>query len=146
MRARGFTLVELVLVIVLMGILAAISLPMLMGGFNAFSQQRETSAIEREAMLALERIAREVRMSSNFALTASSVAFDRPEGDRVEISFGAEIEISAGTASVLARNLVGFDPPELIEEGDACYLRVAFTTEPNLPWRQLVYLRNVSSC
>jgi len=147
MKTGGFTMVELILVILLLGILSAVSLPMLMGGFNAFYQQRETAQIEREAMLALERIAREVRMSTNFTVGGSSIQFNRPEGDPVEISLsGNQVVLDSGSSSILARGVSSFSPEGPIEHEGACYLRVAFTTSPSLQWQQVVFLRNVSSC
>jgi prepilin-type N-terminal cleavage/methylation domain-containing protein len=140
---RGFTLIELILVVVLISILAAVSLPMLMAGFTAFSQQQETTAIEREAMLALERISREVRMSTDFQVNGG-LEFVRPGGQIVTISLNGDELVLEGT--VLARGVGSFNPQGPLEHEGACYLRVTFTTQPNLDWQQVVYLRNVSSC
>ena len=140
---RGFTLIELILVVVLVSVLAAVSLPMLMSGFNAFTQQQETAAVEREAMLALERISREVRMSADFEVN-DGLEFVRPDGAEVTIGLnGQDLTLNG---AVLASGVSNFNPQGPVEHEGACYLRVTFTTQPSLNWQQVVYLRNVSSC
>ena len=143
---RGFTLIELILVVVLVSILAAVSLPMLMAGFTAFSQQQETTAIEREAMLALERISREVRIGREFVAGGSSISFER-DGEPVEIRFqsGELIIERGGGSSVLARNVTSASFGQEIHEG-ACYILATFgTVGVAEAWRTATYARN-SSC
>jgi prepilin-type N-terminal cleavage/methylation domain-containing protein len=144
-RGKGFTLIELILVIVLMGVLAAVSLPMLMAGFNAFSQQRETASIEREAMLALDRISREVRMSRNFVFNGNSISFERDD-PAVAVTIradGTELLLEqAGTSRILASNVSNvFFSGELHK--DVCYILASFHTAGiDEPWRSVTYARN----
>ncbi|WP_376695282.1 pilus assembly FimT family protein [Wenzhouxiangella sp. EGI_FJ10305] len=152
MSARGFSLIEMILTIILVGILAMVSLPMLVSGFGAFSQQQETAAIEREAMLALERVAREIRMSRNFAISAdqTSISFDRFDdgGNLVNVTIerqGDELVIDRdGNVGLLAA--IDGDPQFISEPYEnACYITAEFST-PDIsePWRVVTYTRNDS--
>lgn len=143
--SQGFSLIELILVVVLISILAVVSLPMLVSGIDAFSQQRETTAIEREAMLALDRISREVRMSRNFAFNGSSISFER-DGETITISqdAGSLVLERGGNTSVLAENVsnVSFSG-ESYE--DVCYILARFDTAGIADtWRSVTYARNDS--
>lgn len=145
-RSRGFSLLELVMVIVLLSILAAVSLPMLTTGFAAFSQQRASSAVEREAKLALERISREVRIGQEFSGGGASLGFER-DGLPMEIRLdGNELVLDRdGSASVLARNVSSLNVGTEIHEG-ACYVLVTFATAGVAEsWRSATFARN-STC
>lgn len=144
-RSKGFTLIELILVIVLMGVLAAVSLPMLMAGFNAFSQQRETASIEREAMLALDRISREVRMSRNFVFNGDSISFERDD-PAVAVTIradGADLLLEqGGTSRILASNVSNVSFSGELHD-DVCYILASFRTAGiDEPWRSVTYARN----
>lgn len=144
-RSKGFTLIELILVIVLMGVLAAVSLPMLMAGFNAFSQQRETASIEREAMLALDRISREVRMSRNFVFNGDSISFERDD-PAVAITIRADgsnlLLEQGGTSRILASNISDVSFSGELHD-DVCYILASFRTAGiDEPWRSVTYARN----
>lgn len=61
MRQRGLTLVELVIVVVIMGITAAILLPVIANNMRAYGDTRARSDLTARGRIALERLAREVR-------------------------------------------------------------------------------------
>lgn len=144
-RDNGFTLIELIVVIVLISILAVVSLPMLMAGFNAFSQQRETAAIERQAMLALDRISREVRMSRNFTFGGDSITFERDD-PAVEVAIRADggdlVLEQGGNTRVLASGVSDVSFSGELHE-DVCYILASFRTAGiSEPWRSVTYARN----
>lgn len=144
-RIEGFTLIELIVVIVLISVLAVVSLPMLMAGFNAFSQQRETVAIEREAMLALDRISREVRMSRNFVFGGDSITFERDD-PAVEVSIrtsGDSLVLEkGGNTQILASDVSDVSFSGELHE-DVCYILATFRTAGiTEPWRSVTYARN----
>jgi prepilin-type N-terminal cleavage/methylation domain-containing protein len=71
-HARGFTLIEIIVVIVLVGILATIAATIIMQGISAYSGGESRSNAHYQARFAMERMAREIR------LMRSSTAADIP--------------------------------------------------------------------
>jgi prepilin-type N-terminal cleavage/methylation domain-containing protein len=61
-NSKGFTLVEIVITIVLVSILAAIAAVIIMQGVKAYSAERSRSDVHYQARLAMERMAREIRL------------------------------------------------------------------------------------
>jgi len=62
-RPRGFTLVELVTVIVLLGVIAGILTPFIAKAMQAYVASEARAALVAKGRLALERLAREVRLA-----------------------------------------------------------------------------------
>ncbi len=104
MRARtqaGFTLLETVMALVVLGVLAAMAAPMMSNGARAYNDS--TARVETLAQLrvASERIARELRevrgnplLPGNYefdVMTAGSVRFVKLDGTRVTISEAAPL-------------------------------------------------------
>lgn len=58
---QGFTLVELLIVVVIAGIIFALASPLLQTGFNAFFTQQNLSDAEWQGRLATERMSRDLR-------------------------------------------------------------------------------------
>jgi len=69
---KGFTLIEIIIVIVLVGILATIGATIIMQGISAYSGGESRSNAHYQARFAMERMAREIR------LMRSSTAADIP--------------------------------------------------------------------
>lgn len=70
--ARGFTLIELVLVIVLIGVLAVVVVPLTLTPFTAFRDQERRAAMVAEAEAAMLRVTREVRHALPNSLRVSA--------------------------------------------------------------------------
>lgn len=60
MKAKGFTLIETVAVLLIVGVIAAVAGVGIVSGVRGFVQAREAGAMAMEAQLALDRITREV--------------------------------------------------------------------------------------
>jgi len=76
-KQRGFTLIELVLVILLISILAAVGSRMLAQGLNSFLNEQNVINAYWQGQLAIERMAREIRYvrSAVDILTNTSTEF-----------------------------------------------------------------------
>jgi len=60
-KARGFSLIELILVIIILSIIAAVGSQMLSSGFNAYFTGRDIIDAEWQGRYAMQRISRELR-------------------------------------------------------------------------------------
>ena len=99
-------------------------------------------------MLALERIAREVRMSRNFTLGGDTITFERSDGSGGTTTVtltgqgGELVLIRGGDTSTLAREVSGVAFSQEAYEG-ACYINASFSTVGvSNPWRVVTYTRN----
>ena len=61
MKQKGFTLIELVIVIAILAVLSAIVLPVLQSGFNAYFTERNLVDANWQGSLALSRMTRDIR-------------------------------------------------------------------------------------
>ena len=62
LKSRGFTLIEVVITIVIVGIIAGIAAMIILQGVRAYSAEQSRSDVHYQARLAVERMAREVRL------------------------------------------------------------------------------------
>jgi prepilin-type N-terminal cleavage/methylation domain-containing protein len=60
-QSKGFTLIEIIIVIVLVGILATMAAMIIMQGVRAYSVEQSRSDAHYQARFAMERMAREIR-------------------------------------------------------------------------------------
>ena len=89
---RGFSLIELVLVIVLLGIIATVGAQLMGSGFQLYFTGRDSLSVDAQARLALERLTRElraVRVSSGLTLAPANEAnFIGGDGTAVRYCLG----------------------------------------------------------
>lgn len=92
-RNRGFTIIELVMTIVIMGILATMSWPVMDSSLRAYTELTETTDTLGKLRYAMERMAREVRETdhngSNFVITtmtAGTLSFTKRDGTTVTLT------------------------------------------------------------
>ena len=106
-RARGFTLVEMLLVIVLLGIVAAVAAPAMQSGFRAYFTGQDIAEADWQARVALERMTRElrtVRAPADLVLaSASDLTFVDLDGNTIRYCQGA-VGTCPGAAGELIRN------------------------------------------
>jgi prepilin-type N-terminal cleavage/methylation domain-containing protein len=97
MRARGFTLIEMVMVIIIMAILAAFIAPILAEAVSAYDAVTRNIEVLTKMRYAMERLSREIRMvrrdpvnSGNYdivTMVANKLEFCQPDGTGVIISY-----------------------------------------------------------
>jgi len=85
----GFTMIELIIVIVILAVLSAIALPMLTAGFNGYFTQRNLSDANWQGRLALSRMSRDIRSipSAGNITTATSTQFTFTNSSNASVSY-----------------------------------------------------------
>lgn len=106
-RSRGFSLIELVMVMVLFGIVAAVAAPVVSSGFQAYFTGRDISEVDWQARVAMERMTRElrsIRAPSDLVITsAGDIAFVDSDGNPIRYCLGT-VGSCPGAAGELMRN------------------------------------------
>lgn len=108
-RRRGFTLVEMVIVIVLVGIVFAIGGTLLSQFFNSFFSAQNITEGDWQGKVAFERMARELRSISvdnlgtkQLAISASQVRFTDTDGNNVCFYLNGSVLTRAGDGPAAA--------------------------------------------
>lgn len=70
-KERGFTLVEMLVVIVVLGIMVSIGSVLMMEGFNSYFKAKDYSTSDWQARVAMARMTRELRSATSGGLTIS---------------------------------------------------------------------------
>lgn len=117
-RIEGWSLIELILVIVVLGILAAFAGPVLLNAVRAYDTTQAAIATHAKMRYAVERMAREVRevrrQTTDAAfldftsMTAASMAFFKTDGTQVILNAaGTNVQLSyVGTAGAVLTDQV----------------------------------------
>jgi prepilin-type N-terminal cleavage/methylation domain-containing protein len=109
-RVEGLSLIELVMVIMILGILAAFIGPILFNAMRSYDTGQKAMSTHAKMRYAIERMSRELRevrrqtTDATFpditSMTASSIAFFKTDGTRVIIgATGNQLNLSYSTLS-----------------------------------------------
>jgi prepilin-type N-terminal cleavage/methylation domain-containing protein len=86
-REAGFTLVELIITVVLIGIIASVAAMLILQGVRGYSDEEIRSDLTNQARLGIERMAREIREARDCpdisTMSATEVAFCDVSGKAV---------------------------------------------------------------
>lgn len=89
-HSKGFTLVEIVITIVLIGIISGIAVMIILQGVKAYSDEQSRSDVHYQARLAVERTAREIRLVRSATagdittMTATNLQFNDINGNNIQ--------------------------------------------------------------
>ena len=106
-RTKGFSLFELIMVMVVLGIVAAVSAPFLSASFQSYFIGKDISEIDSQARAALERLSRElrsIRAPTDLTISPTSeVTFTDVDGNAIRYCLGT-VAGCPGAAGELMRN------------------------------------------
>lgn len=108
-KSAGFTLIEIIITIVIVGILAGIAALIILQGTRSYTEGQVRSNVHYQARYAMERMAREVRLIracgdiAGPANPAASLTFTDIDGNAV--TFGAGGTDLLRNADILARGV-----------------------------------------
>lgn len=105
-RQRGFSLIEMVMVIVILGIISTVGAQLMGTGFQLYFTGRDSLGVDSQARVALERMTRElrtVRPATGLTMAANEVTFTDVDGTSVRYCMGT-VGTCPGTAGQLMRN------------------------------------------
>ena len=119
----GYSLVELILVIVLLGILAGFSFQFLSGGIDTYIVARDVADTSQQGKIALEKMAREARFArqGTISIETDSIFFTKFTGTPLDINLSitfslneeGELQRTSGDDTVtLAENVTSFIPSQ----------------------------------
>ena len=111
-HARGFTLLEVIITLVIAGVLATIGATLMSSGFRSYFLGRELARDAAQGTLALERMTRDLRTARSAAdlttIGASTITFVDVDGNTISYALSAGAltrSQNGGTAQPLAANV-----------------------------------------
>lgn len=133
---RGFSLIEMILVIVIVGIIASVGAQLMGTGFQLYFTGRDTLSVDAQARVALERMTRELRTvrpaTGLTMLPATEVTFTDETGTAVRYYINAgdlmrNTQVLAGGVSGLGFVYVDSAGAVTASAAQVFYISVQFT-------------------
>lgn len=162
LRQRGFSLIEMVVTIVILGIIAGLAAGLLASGVNAYFTGERVLENAPVARLSLERIVRELRPACNGSITISGnqISFTVPSPDCTTAAARSirlngttlELQVAGGAWNPLARNITALSGNPVFgavtsAPGSSCktldvQFQITNDSGDTLPVRTGLFLRN----
>lgn len=145
----GFTLIEVIIVVILTGILGTFTFYILSGSTRTFANMATRKERADDALLALEKISREVRDASSVSTASgSTLAFTKKNAVGVDSSTTISYTLSSGvlerygnvggTSAIVAKNVSSFTVSQ--EASNRITMSLAFSSGSS--WQTKVSIRN----
>lgn len=154
---NGFTLIELILVILIMSIVVAISSKILAQGFDSFMANRDVIEANWQGMIAMERLSRDIRevRSANDITTFTANEFNFIDINGTSIDYqlsGTDLTLNGNllASGISALNFTYYDKNgnPSSTQANIHYVKVNITVtgnNANYTLGSSIYLRNLSS-
>jgi len=156
-RSKGFTLIEIIVVIVILSIVAAISINFLVSSLRVYTMTVNQKTLFDEGKLALERMCRDIRDARSITgVTATSITFVRNNATAQDIAgetlvfqrnAGAstleKVKASPVVTSTLASNVSAFAVTNATNEIQL-QLTLQLTSGENVALQTKVYPKNLA--
>lgn len=162
LRVRGFTFIEVVIVIVILSIVSSITIYFLAGSVKTFAMMVNQKSLSDEARLALERMCRDIRDARGILAPASGTSGNTIIFQRSHATFGdlagetisfrlngtnlEKVKTSPGTTIPLASNVSSFMVTRGIGGNDEITLSLTLSlgTGENATLETKVYPKNLT--
>lgn len=155
MSNKGFTLIEIIVVIVILSIVAAISINFLVSSLRVYTMTVNQKTLFDEGKLALEKMCRGIRDARSITgVTASSITFVRDDATAYDVAGETIIfQLNAGTlqkvkaspvsTSTMASNVTTFAVTNATNE-ILLQLTLQLTSGENVTLQTKVYPKNLA--
>ena len=151
---KGFTLIEIIIVIVILGIVSAITIKFLTDGLRIYTMTVNQKTLFDEGKLALERMCRDIRDANSITgSSATSITFIRtnatgPGQDTANETItyrliGGNLEkVKASTPYVIAGNVFAFTVTQGADNEIKLVITLSLGTGENVTLQTKVYPKN----
>lgn len=97
---KGFTLIEMIIVMVISGIIFSISTILLSAGFRSYFTAVNVTGLNNQATLAMARMSKELQQAVSFnIINATNVSFKTTGGSTIQYSWASPVITRTGLAS-----------------------------------------------
>lgn len=141
-QSKGFTLIEIIITIVVVGIIASLAAMIILQGVRAYSDERSRSDVHYQARLAMERMAREARMVrscsaiSGPANPSATLSFTDINGNAVSytVNAGTGVLSRGAGADLLATGITSAQPFRFLDQNGNVTTACSVPTAPTDIW------------